>query len=149
MARTLSPLALQTLASLSFLLLPSAVSDRPRSTCSTLCMRTPARELHCLVARARLRSRRYAHTRDATAGVHTLFVLGQAQPCAHGRPLAFQPPSFPLWRLESSGPSNPSATLQQRRNPAATMASAAFRLRAPERHTNKSSLVRSAPIGSR
>src|SRR5262249_35940532 len=66
-------------------------------------------------------------------------------PCTQGSPLTFQPPRLPLWRLGSSGPSNPSAPFRQRVYPAAAIARAALRLRPPERHRKNSSVSLLAP----
>src|SRR5271157_4276769 len=65
--------------------------------------------------------------------------------CAQGKPPAFHPPTPPLRRNPSSGPSNPSETLKQGTHPAHVIATAACRERAPERHKKTSEAPRSTP----
>src|SRR5581483_9031837 len=116
MARTLSPLALHALPETSFSPTTLTTSDATPCTCSVCCMTTPALDLslpHSLRVLAIPSVR--PTSRNATAGpARTSTADAGCHPCVQGSPLAFQPPSRPLWRLESSGPSNPPPTLRQR-----------------------------------
>ena len=66
--------------------------------------------------------------------------------CAQGNPPAFHPPTTPLRRKPSSGPSNPSDTLKQGAHPALVIATAAWREAHPgaaQEHERRAALDRS------
>src|SRR6202521_4648712 len=96
MARALSPFAVpDDLPDPSGLLAPSPTPDGTPCTCSVCCMSlTPARDfsLPHLSGHARVRN---AHIpeRERMVCTHARQQIGVGcHPCAHGSPLAFQPP---------------------------------------------------------
>src|SRR5690606_11457537 len=89
--------------------------------------------------------RRLAHGRDGLRLWLEGFRHDLPQLWTQARPAAFQPPNRPRCFSASRSPSNPPAILKQGEKPAAVMALAAARERAPERQMKYSGLPGSAP----